>query len=205
MAEHPKQLLLLKEKPVLIHVFEAFLSYARDIRFVLVLPEAWHKEWSRLCSHHRLFVQHTLTGSGPTRFHSVKSGLKHIPDEGLVAIHDGVRPVVSRDLISRVFQYAERFGNAIPVVTPADSVRLTDHGLSSPLSREKVRLVQTPQCFRADKIKQAYAQPYRESFTDDATVLESTGERLFLVEGEKENIKITTPPDLLVAQALLSP
>ncbi len=199
----PKQFLHIGDRPVLMHVFDAFLKYSSDLHCVLTLPEAFHDDWKTMCQEKGFYIQHEVVRSGPTRFHSVKNGLKHIPDNALVAIHDGVRPLVSLDIISRVFYFAEKFGNAIPVVTPNDSVRLTDHALSSSLPRDRIRLVQTPQCFISTTIKKAYNNNYRESFTDDASVLEAEGGRLFLVDGEQTNIKITTQADLLIAKVLL--
>lgn len=199
----PKQFLELAGKPVLMHAIQAFLNYAADIRVVVVLPESEFETWKRLCETHRFHGSIQLAISGPARFHSVKNGLRHIPDEVLVAIHDGVRPLVSLDTISRVFHFASKFGNAIPAIASPDSVRIVDGALSKPLPRENVRLVQTPQCFLASRIKKAYNRNYHESFTDDASVLEADGERLFLVEGHRENIKITTPSDLVFAEAYL--
>ncbi len=202
-SDKPKQFLDLSGRPVLLRTFDAFLAYAPDIYFVLVLPETFHAYWFKLCETFGFHTQCKLADSGPTRFHSVKNGLKLVPDNVLLAIHDGVRPLVSRETISRVFNYAEKFGNAIPVVGVNQSVRISEHALSSALPREKIKLVQTPQCFRSEIIKRAYNQSFRTNYTDDASVVESEGERLYLVDGNHENIKITTPLDLRVAEALL--
>lgn len=202
-SAQPKQFLELAGKPLLMHAMQAFLNYAPDIRLVLVLPEQEFAAWKNLCQQHRFHSAHQLAIGGPTRFHSVKNGLRFIPEQALVAIHDGVRPLVSLDTISRAFHFASKFGNAIPGIEAADSLRLTDGALSQPLPRDRVRLIQTPQCFRASLIKRAYNRNYHESFTDDASVLEADGERLFLVEGHRENIKITTPADLVFAEAWL--
>ncbi len=199
----PKQLMPLGGRPLLFHVFEQFLRYSPELRFVLVLPEAAHEPWKALCLEHRFHGNHELVEGGPTRFHSVKNGLKLIPTNCLVAIHDGVRPLVSLETISRVFQFAEKFGNAIPVVGVNDSVRIREQASSHPLPREHIRLVQTPQCFHSDLIREAYNCNYHETFTDDASVLESAGERLFLTDGNYENIKVTTPADFVVAEAFL--
>jgi 2-C-methyl-D-erythritol 4-phosphate cytidylyltransferase len=203
-ASLPKQFLDLAGKPVLMHSMQAFLNYAPDIRLVVVIPEADFETWKILCEKHRFNLSHQLAIGGPTRFHSVKNGLRLVPDNALVAIHDGVRPLISLDTISRVFHFASKFGNAIPGIMPGDSLRITDGALSQPLPRERVRLIQTPQCFRAGPIKKAYNKNYHEGFTDDATVFEADGERLFLVEGHRENIKITSPSDLAFAEAYLS-
>ncbi len=203
-SSRPKQFAEICKRPVLLHVLDAFLKYAADIQLVVVLPEKLHQEWQGICKKHRFHAQHQLAISGPTRFHSVKNGLKYIPDNALVAIHDAARPLVSLDIISRVFYFAGKFGNAIPVVETNESLRIIDHAMSSPLPRERIRMVQTPQCFKSSLIKNAYNKNYQESFTDDASVLETEGERLFLTEGERENIKITNPADLLIAEALFA-
>jgi 2-C-methyl-D-erythritol 4-phosphate cytidylyltransferase len=203
-SDLPKQFLEVAGKPVLMHTFEAFLSYDETLEFVLVLPENTFDYWKGQCLKHNFRHPHHLAVNGPTRFHSVKSGLKHIPDEALVAIHDGVRPLVSRQTIERVFHFAEKFGNAVPVIAVNESMRITDHALSQPLPREKVRIVQTPQCFRADLIKKAYNRNYNEAFSDDATLLETDGHRIYLVDGNPENIKITAPTDLKIAAALIA-
>ncbi len=199
----PKQFMMLAGRPVLMHVFDVFMKYDPNIRVVVALPDALHGRWADLCRQHHLFAQHEVVSGGPTRYHSVKNALKHIPEGVLVAVHDGARPLVPLELIARVFTIAERFGNAIPVVEVNDSVRLVDHAMSSPADRNRVRLVQTPQCFRSSLLKKAYQQTYRESFTDDACVLESQGERLYLVDGKPENIKITTPLEAKIAETLI--
>jgi len=203
-TELPKQFLEIAGKPVLMHTFEAFLRFDPALEFVLVLPENTFDYWKESCLKHHFRQPHQLATSGPTRFHSVKSGLRLVPDNALVAIHDGVRPLVSAEVIERVFHLAEKLGNAVPTVEVIESLRLTDHALSKPLSREKVRMIQTPQCFRADLIKKAYNRNYDEAFTDEATLFEADGHRINLTEGNRENIKITTPADLKIAAALLS-
>ncbi len=199
----PKQFIEIDGKPILIHVFQAFLIYAPDIRFVLALPESHYESWNNLCKKHHFENHHQVVASGPTRFHTVKNGLRFIPDDSLVAIHDGARPLVSLHTISQVFHFAEKFGSAIPVIKPSESVRMADGPISKPLDRDKLRMVQTPQCFHASLIKKAYNKSYHESFTDDSTVLEADGGRLFLIEGNTDNIKVTNPSDLIVAEALL--
>ena len=201
-SAQPKQFMKLSGKPLLVHAFETFQKYDPNIRFVLVLTEKLHAEWADLCREHGIYARHEIVISGPNRFHSVKNGLKYVPDSALVAIHDGARPLVSLNLIARVFNIAEKFGNAIPVIETFDSARLTDHAMSTPLPRERLKLVQTPQCFKSNTIKDAYNVNYKESFTDDASVLEATGERLFLVDGCRRNIKITTTTELAMAEGL---
>jgi 2-C-methyl-D-erythritol 4-phosphate cytidylyltransferase len=200
----PKQFLELDGRPILMHSIQAFLNYAPDMELVVVLPEDWFGPWKALCQTHRFMARHRLAISGPTRFHSVKNGLRQVPGEALVAIHDGARPLLPLSVISRVFENARKFGNAIPVTEPGDSLRTVEGAMSAPLDRMKVRLVQTPQCFHAGEIKKAYERNFHESFTDDATVLEAAGGRLFLVDGSRENIKITTPTDIILARGILS-
>ena len=202
-GERPKQFVLLAGKPLILHAVDTFLKYDPNIRFVIVLPEQLQQQWEEICHKNSIHIRQTLAFGGPTRFHSVKSGLTHIPDNTLVAVHDAARPLVSLDIIARVYNIAEKFGNAVPVSEIFDSVRITDHSKSSPLPRERLKLVQTPQCFRSDLLKKAYNKNYTESFTDDATVLEADGARLYLVEGHTSNIKITTPTDLAIAKALI--
>ena len=202
-SELPKQFMIINRKPILIHVITPFLQYAPDIEIVLVLPGNQIDLWKSLCKKHNFFHNHRLVSGGPTRFHSVKNGLKHISDNCIVAIHDGVRPLVSLNTIAKVFNYAEKFGNAVPVLDINESVRITEGAISKKQDRNKIKIVQTPQCFVSQKIKEAYNQNYRDDFTDDATVLESIGERIFLVEGNPENIKITQKQDMILAEALL--
>lgn len=201
--QEPKQFHLLNGKPLILHSIDTFLKYDPGIHFVIVLPEFLQPRWDQLSHEHGVHIRYKLAPGGPARFHSVKSGLKHIPDNALVAVHDAARPLVTLDVIARVFNIAEKFGNAIPVTETADSVRLIDHSNSTPVPRERIRLVQTPQCFRSELLKKAYDKSYNESFTDDATVLEAEGSRLYLVEGHRNNIKITTPTDLIVAKAII--
>ncbi len=199
----PKQFLLLNGKPLILHSIDTFLKYDPNIQFVIVLPESLQPLWEHICREYAIHIRYKLAFGGPSRFHSVKSGLKHIPDDALVAVHDAARPLVTLDVIARTFNIAEKFGNAIPVTETADSVRITDHSTSSPLPRERIKMVQTPQCFRSELLKKAYDKNYTESFTDDATVLEAEGSRLYLTEGHRNNIKVTTPTDLIVAKAII--
>lgn len=199
----PKQFLLLRGLPVLMHTMDVFYRYSKGISLILVLPHQQLEPWRNLCHAHGFSIPHKLVTGGPTRFHSVKNALQHIPDEAIVAIHDGVRPLVSLKTIAEAFHLAEKLGNAIPVVKVAESVRMVDGAFNKPINRETLRIIQTPQCFRAKLIKDAYKVTYDESFTDDASVLEKAGERIFLCEGNQENIKLTTPEDMNIAEALL--
>ena len=202
-ADIPKQFILLRELPILMHTINAFQDLSFKTRIVLVLPESQIPAWKELCKQHNFSVDHSIVPGGETRFQSVKNGLFSIHVDGLVAIHDGVRPLVSKEVIENCFNSAAKFGNAIPVIKPVESVRLVDELDSYPFNREKVFLVQTPQVFNLSSIKQYYQTPWQPSFTDDASVAEFCGEKIHLVDGNRENIKITTPLDLSVAEIFL--
>jgi 2-C-methyl-D-erythritol 4-phosphate cytidylyltransferase len=202
-AEIPKQFLELAGKPVLMHTIERFKTFNDAIEIITVLPENQLRFWIDLQKKHSFTVPHTLVKGGSVRFYSVRNGLKFVNVPGLVAIHDGVRPFVSIDTIKRCFDTAEKLGNAIPSISPMESLRLlTDQG-SLPLNRLHVKQIQTPQVFNAELIKKAYLQNYSPEFADDATVFEKTGEKINLIDGNSENIKITNPGDLLISTVLL--
>jgi 2-C-methyl-D-erythritol 4-phosphate cytidylyltransferase len=202
-TEIPKQFLLLEGKPILMYSIERFWKFDKSINIIVVLPEQYLKYWEDLKKEFSFSVKHTIVKGGITRYQSVKNGLLNIEDDSLVAIHDGVRPLVSTHTIQRCFEGAEKYGNAIPVINPADSVRMITEQGNMPLNRLFVRFIQTPQVFRTNLIRKAYFQDFHPDFTDDAILLEKTGEVIHLVEGNRENIKITNPEDLLVAGALL--
>lgn len=202
-AEIPKQFLELAGKPVLMHTIERFKSFNEAIEIITVLPENQLRFWIELQKKHSFNVPHTLVKGGSVRFFSVRNGLEFVKIPGLVAIHDGVRPFVSLDTIKRCFETAEKLGNAIPSISPADSLRILTEEGSQPLNRLLVKQIQTPQVFNAELIKKAYLQEYRAEFTDDATVLETTGEKINIIDGNRENIKITNPEDLLISTVLL--
>ncbi|HAK00288.1 MAG TPA: 2-C-methyl-D-erythritol 4-phosphate cytidylyltransferase [Bacteroidales bacterium] len=203
LHQTPKQFLELGGKPILVHTFAVFYKFDPHFQFVLVLPDKLIQYWQDWAKSNNFSVPHIVATGGPTRFHSVKSGLKMVPDNSVVAVHDGVRPLVAEDTIKRVFDCATRFGNAIPVIESKDSLRRIEFGINKPLERSTVRLVQTPQAFHAHLLKNAYNRNYQENFTDDASVLEAAGHRINLVDGNSENIKITTPEDLLIAETLI--
>jgi len=201
-SDIPKQFLELNGRPVLMHTIERFKNYNDAIEIIAVLPEDQLRYWADLQKKYSFEIPHTLVKGGSDRFFSVRNGLKFVCGTGLVAIHDGVRPLVSTETIRRCFETAEKYGNAIPVISPADSLRMeTDQG-SIPVNRQFIKQVQTPQVFNIDLIKKAYLQEFCPDFTDDSTVVEKTGERIILVEGNRENIKITNPVDLLIASTL---
>lgn len=199
----PKQFMEINGRPVLMHTFDAFSFLLPEIHFILVLQPDFYDTWEMLCKAHQFSIQHHIEEAGPKRFHSVKSGLKTVPDGVVVAIHDGARPLVSRQTILNCFEMAEKKGNAVPVIPMNESVRRVDHQFNRAIHREELRIVQTPQVFHSSLIKKAYRQNYNESFTDDATVLESIGESIHLVEGNPENIKLTGPQDLILAETLI--
>jgi 2-C-methyl-D-erythritol 4-phosphate cytidylyltransferase len=202
----PKQFLLLNNTPVLLHTLHAFNSFSNHIEIVVVLPENQVAHWSDLCATHQLRIPHAVTEGGPTRFHSVKNGLNFCRtkfSEGVVAIHDGVRPFVSNQILSQGYKIANTKGSAIPVIPLRESLRKISGALSTAVPREKYCLVQTPQFFRLSEIYQAYQIAYSETFTDDAAVYETSGRQVSIIDGAIENIKITEPVDLAVAKALI--
>jgi 2-C-methyl-D-erythritol 4-phosphate cytidylyltransferase len=202
-AELPKQFLELAGRPVLMHTIERFKTFNNAIEIITVLPENQLRFWLDLQKKHSFTILQTLVKGGSNRFMSVRNGLKFVNSPGLVAIHDGVRPFVSIDTIKRCFETAEKLGNAIPAISPTESLRILTEQGSLPVNRFTVKQIQTPQIFNAALIKDAYKQEYCPDFTDDATVLEKTGEKINLIEGNRENIKITNPEDLLISDALL--
>jgi 2-C-methyl-D-erythritol 4-phosphate cytidylyltransferase len=200
----PKQFLILGDKPVLYHTILAFYHHSAEVEIIVVLPESQITRWSAICRQYDIRVAHQVVIGGDTRCESVKNGLRQIKAGGLVAIHDGVRPLVSNKIITTGYQQAQHHGSAITVVPLKDSLReITDSG-SRTIDRDSYRLVQTPQTFQVDLIKQAYEQLKSNELTDDASVAERAGAALVLVAGDFSNIKITTPEDLIIAQALLS-
>lgn len=202
-SEIPKQFLELGGRAVLMHAIEIFRKFDPEIEIITVLPENQIRHWLELQEKYDFRIIQTLVKGGETRFHSVKNGLEFIDSPGLVAIHDGVRPFVSIETIKRCFDTAAHTGNAIPVITPSDTLRVVNDAASTPLNRSQVRLVQTPQVFNAMLIKKAYDLGYSPEFTDDAMVLERAGNTITLVDGNRENIKITNPEDLLISNAFI--
>lgn len=202
-GELPKQFLPLGGKPVLMRTLELFEGEVS--RIILVLPEDHIPFWKELCQKYHFTLPHTVALGGETRFHSVRSGLSHLPQEGLVAVHDGVRPLVSSTLIRRSFEEAERSGAALPGCPVTDSLRLRqDEGKSEAVDRSRYVAVQTPQTFDLGRLQRAYEQAYSPLFTDDASVYEAASlGSITLIDGEATNIKITTPRDLLLAELLL--
>ena len=201
-ANVPKQFLELCGQPILMHSIRAFIDACETIGVIVVLPSSQIEYWQELCRRYGFDIPHEIAEGGDTRFHSVKNGLSLLSGKGLVAVHDGVRPLVSRQTIISCFQEAEKHGNAVPVVPITDSVREVSDAASRVLNRSILRLVQTPQVFDIALLKKAYEQEYMPTFTDDASVFEKNGYTIRLVAGNVENIKITTPNDLVVAETL---
>lgn len=200
----PKQFLTLKGKPVLWHSINTFINSFSDMEIILVLPEEHIERGNEIVESFEEKNRITITKGGSTRFHSVQNGLKLITEDCIVFVHDGVRCLISKNLIEKCYQQAFELGNAIPALTATDSIRIIDdNGLNAIADRNKIKLIQTPQTFKSSIILKAYQQQYNESFTDEATVVESCGVRIFLVEGENNNIKITHPSDLVVAEQLI--
>ena len=189
------------------HTIERFCEYDEDIKIILVLPKDQQGMWLDLCQKHSFNIEHQIADGGETRFESSKNGLSLIPegDDGLVGFHDGVRPFVSVDTIKRCYDEAQRTCAAAPVMPITDSLReMEKNGNTKSVQRANYCSVQTPQVFNITMVKMAFAQPYQESFTDDATVMEQFGCKISLVEGNQENIKITTPLDLKLAEILVN-
>jgi len=202
-AETPKQFLLLANRPVLMHTIQKFYDCCGKINIIVVLPFGFIETWNRLISAHRFIVPHQVVAGGSERFFSVKNGLQIIKDDGLVAIHDGVRPLVSDEVIIKGFKMAAIYGAAIPVISPSESMRRVDNEISFPVLRNQYKLVQTPQTFRVALLKKAYDKPFELHFTDDATVFEADKNKIVLFDGNRENIKITWPSDLKFAELIL--
>lgn len=199
----PKQFLELSGLPILMHTINAFYRYSQTITVILILPEDDFQIWEKLCKKHNFIQPVILQHGGETRFQSVKNGLDKITDDGLVAIHDGVRPLISEDIIGASFRLAAVHESAVAAVRLKDSIRMTDQDTTKAMDRSRFRLIQTPQTFQVSLIKEAYKIKEDSTLTDDASVAEKAGHTISLFEGSYENLKITTPEDLIVAEALL--
>ena len=204
-SDIPKQFLPIGGKPVLMRTIERFREYSANLQIILVLPKAQQDYWQELCKEYKFSVKYQLANGGETRFHSVQNGLALIPDDidGVVGVHDGVRPFPSIDVIRRCYETAQSQKAVVPVIPVVETVRHLENGKSVTVPRNEYCLVQTPQTFDIQLLKAANRQPYNDGFTDDASVVESYGHSIFLVEGNRENIKITTPFDLKIAETLI--
>jgi 2-C-methyl-D-erythritol 4-phosphate cytidylyltransferase len=204
-SDIPKQFLPIGGKPVLMRTLERFREYSPTLQIILVLPKAQQEYWKELCQKHNFTVAYQLADGGETRFHSVQHGLALIPDdaEGVVGVHDGVRPFPSIEVIRNCYETAREKKAVIPVIPVVETVRHLKGETSETVPRNDYRLVQTPQTFDIQLLKAANRQPYNDGFTDDASVVEAFGFDITLVEGNRENIKITTPYDLKIAEVLI--
>jgi 2-C-methyl-D-erythritol 4-phosphate cytidylyltransferase len=202
-SQVPKQFMLLKGLPVLMHTIHKFHRYDSGMRIILVLPGDQVSAWKDLCEKNSFTIRHEMMTGGETRFHSIQKNLDCIPELCLVAVHDGVRPLVSMDTIHRCFTAAEENGNAVPCIDIPETLRILDEKGNRPVDRTKYRLIQTPQVFIGGMLKEAYKQEYQHCFTDDASVVESRGYSIHLVDGNPENIKITLKQDLGIAEFLI--
>jgi 2-C-methyl-D-erythritol 4-phosphate cytidylyltransferase len=202
-GEIPKQFIPIGGKPVLMRTIETFYAYDSSIQIILVLPVSQQEYWKDLCLEYSFDIPHQVADGGETRFHSVKNGLNLVEEEGWVGVHDGVRPFVSSDVIDRCYSAAEAWQAVIPVVDVVETLRhLTEEG-SETVPRDQYKLVQTPQVFDVSLLKKSYNQEYTSHFTDDASVVEALGIKVHLVEGNRENVKLTTPFDLKLAEMLI--
>ena len=197
----PKQFLPVGGVPVLCRTVHAFLQFDPEISVFLALPASHFEVWRRISAPYFAPDRCIVVSGGQERFHSVKNALDRVPDDvDFTGVHDGVRPLVSVQLLARVYAQAALNGNAVPCVAPPESIRFDDGVSNRPLDRNFIKLIQTPQVFSTKTLKEAYKQPYTESFTDDASVVEKYGEKICLIEGERQNIKITTHEDLSYAE-----
>lgn len=201
----PKQYLQLQGKPVIIHTLEKFRNFDAKMMIVVVLAPEHRELWEDVAASYDICKDLVIAEGGPSRYDSVKNGLSRIREDGLIGIHDAVRPLVSRDTLLRTYEAAQNKGSGIPVIEIEETVRRLDaRGGSTHMDRSLLRKVQTPQVFRSEQIKEAYQQAYNSAFTDDASVYESVYGKVNLVEGNRENIKITTPIDMQLASLLIA-
>jgi 2-C-methyl-D-erythritol 4-phosphate cytidylyltransferase len=198
----PKQFIELQGKPILMRSIHKFFTTLDNCSIIVVLAKENQEEWKALCKQHQFIISHEVVDGGETRYASVKNGLALVPDACIVGIHDAARPLVSTTTILKTYEEAELMGNASPAVPLTDSIRRLKGKENTGVDRKDYLIIQTPQCFHSHLIKKAFEKSYRPEFTDDASVLESYGEKIHLTEGNRENVKITTPQDLIIAEAL---
>lgn len=198
----PKQFMLLNKLPILMHTINRFFTFNPQMEIILVLPQSQISLWNDLCLEFDFSVNHTITKGGKERFFSVQNGLDACNSDGIVFIHDGVRPLVSHKTIQNCLETTLEKGNAVPVLSVIESLRVIEKETNRMVDRSKFVSIQTPQVFHLNEIKEAYKQGYKKEFTDDTSVLERTGKQINLVEGNRENIKITNPIDLKIAESL---
>ncbi len=203
-SDLPKQFLLLKEKPVLMRTLEIFSDYDPSMKLILALPEDHIPYWNELCQTYHFNRKVSIVKGGATRYHSVKNALETIAEDGIIAVHDGVRPLITIGLIDRCFKEAEKFKNAIPFIPVSESLREVNGEKNQRVDRSKFVMIQTPQVFEVQLLKEAFRQRYRDEFTDEASMIEFMDIPVHLVEGIPQNIKITHPADLVFAEAFLA-
>jgi 2-C-methyl-D-erythritol 4-phosphate cytidylyltransferase len=203
-APVPKQFLSLCGKPILMHTLQRFFDFDHALELIVVLHEDYRNYWNELCEQHNFVIPHRIVSGGRERFFSVRNAVQSIGEiEAVVGIHDAVRPMVSIETLMRCFDEAEIKGTAVPTVVIHDSIRMVEGEENHMVDRSKFRIVQTPQCFRLSLLNRAFQQEYDPLFTDDASVVEAIGETIHLVEGNRENVKITTASDLKIAELSL--
>ncbi|CAG0969428.1 MAG: 2-C-methyl-D-erythritol 4-phosphate cytidylyltransferase [Bacteroidetes bacterium] len=203
-TEIPKQFLEIKGLPILMHTINKITAALPTTEIIIALPPDEIETWKNLCNTYQFKTPHSISEGGNERFYSVKNALRFITDyNSITGIHDGVRPLVSAEVIKNVYETAVKRGAAIPAIPLHESIRKIDGAFSYALNRNDYKIVQTPQCFKTEMLVNAYKQHFSTEFTDDASVIEKTGQKIFLVDGNSENIKITSPQDLLIAEALM--
>lgn len=202
-AEIPKQFIELAGKPILMHTLEKMKAADNDMQLILVLPADQLDDWEKLCYNHDFSISHIMTEGGATRFQSVQKGLRLVEDSELVGVHDGVRPLFSSQLVKNLFTEASVSGAAIPVTPVVSSLRLLKGNLSGAVDRSAYRQVQTPQCFKTSVLQSGFENAEHINYSDDAAVVEANGGSISLVEGDEQNIKITTPIDLELAELII--
>jgi 2-C-methyl-D-erythritol 4-phosphate cytidylyltransferase len=200
----PKQFMKLDGKPVIMHAITKFAESGLNIEIIVVLNKDLIPQWQELCKEHNFNTEVRIIEGGENRFESVKHGLTLVGEDGIVAIHDAARPLVSSKTIVTGFKAAEMYGNAVPAIPLTDSIRQIDSSKSIAVDRTRYCIIQTPQCFQIGILKKAYSiAEYKIHFTDDASVVEGSGEKIHLIDGNPDNIKITTPRDFILAEALI--
>lgn len=199
----PKQFMKLDGRPVLMHTITKFSECGLDPEIIVALPSSQIDYWNQLCQEYKFNTPIKIVEGGETRYDSVKNALQHITEPGLIAVHDAVRPLVSTKTILAVYRHAEMYGNAVPAIPLNDSIRKIESGKNMAVDRSRYCVIQTPQCFSSAILKKAYQKEYKSTFTDDASIVESCGEQVHLIDGTPENIKITNPQDLILAETIM--
>ncbi|MFT5860172.1 MAG: 2-C-methyl-D-erythritol 4-phosphate cytidylyltransferase [Flavobacteriaceae bacterium] len=198
----PKQFMLIHGRPVLMYTIEQFYQYDPKMELILTLPQEWLSYWESMMTEHDFHIPHRIIEGGKERYNSIKNALESCSGE-IVAVHDGVRPLVSHDTIRACITAAQSSGSAVPIVSISESIRRVENNVSKAVNRADFRVVQTPQCFKREILLKAYEQPFHEGITDDASLVEAAGHEIELVDGNVENIKITTHSDLKYAGLFL--